>query len=88
MGTHNVDDGTGGLDASIFFELDRAEVSIVRTIVSLSVYSHHLFTCRTSERVMQTVSMSTSRFLPINMSRVSAPSMLIPLSITMLTPII
>ena len=26
MATHNVDTGEGGLDASIYFELDRAEV--------------------------------------------------------------
>jgi hypothetical protein len=26
MATHNIDDGTGGLDASLYFELDRDEV--------------------------------------------------------------
>jgi hypothetical protein len=26
MATHNIDDGTGGLDGSIAFELDRAQV--------------------------------------------------------------
>jgi hypothetical protein len=26
MATHNIDDGTGGLDASLYYELDRAEV--------------------------------------------------------------
>lgn len=33
MATHNVDDGTGGLDMSIVYELDRGEVS----------YSYHVF---------------------------------------------
>jgi len=28
MATHNVDDGTGGLDGSIVYELDRAEVRL------------------------------------------------------------
>jgi len=32
MATHNVDDGTGGLDASIFLERDRDEVSPIHTI--------------------------------------------------------
>jgi hypothetical protein len=26
MATHNIEDGTGGLDASLYYELDRAEV--------------------------------------------------------------
>ena len=29
MATHNVDDGTGGLDGSIVYELGRPEVSIL-----------------------------------------------------------
>jgi len=29
MATHNADDGTGGLDASLFFERDRDEVGAV-----------------------------------------------------------
>ncbi|KAE9398666.1 heme peroxidase [Gymnopus androsaceus JB14] len=29
MATHNVDDGTGGLDASIMYELDRAQANLV-----------------------------------------------------------
>lgn len=28
MATHDVDDGTGGLDASIVYELDRARVGV------------------------------------------------------------
>lgn len=33
MATHNVDDGTGGLDASIVYELDRARVGPVHPTV-------------------------------------------------------
>ena len=29
MATHNVDDGTGGLDGSIVYELGRAEVCVI-----------------------------------------------------------
>jgi hypothetical protein len=29
MATHNVDDGTGGIDMSIAFELDRPEVRVL-----------------------------------------------------------
>jgi hypothetical protein len=31
MATHNITDGTGGLDASIFYELDRPEVRVIQT---------------------------------------------------------
>jgi hypothetical protein len=31
MSTHNITDGTGGLDASIFYELDRPEVRVIQT---------------------------------------------------------
>jgi hypothetical protein len=30
MATHNITDGTGGLDASIFYELDRPEVRVMQ----------------------------------------------------------
>lgn len=33
MATHNITDGTGGLDASIFYELDRAEVQAFSSTV-------------------------------------------------------
>jgi hypothetical protein len=32
MATHNITDGTGGLDASIFYELDRPEVRVMRSM--------------------------------------------------------
>jgi hypothetical protein len=33
MATHNVTDGTGGLDASIFYELDRPEVRVIQSML-------------------------------------------------------
>lgn len=41
MATHNVDDGTGGLDASIFFELDRAEVFLIWSSMAGLALTYH-----------------------------------------------
>lgn len=35
MSTHNVDDGSGGLDGSIVYELDRAQVSLNPQLFSI-----------------------------------------------------
>lgn len=44
VATHNIEDGTGGMDASIFYELDRAEV---RVLATWALWIHHL--CRLAE---------------------------------------
>ena len=44
VATHNIEDGTGGMDASIFYELDRAEV---RALATCALWIHHL--CRLAE---------------------------------------
>ena len=51
MATHNVDDGTGGMDGSIVYELGRAEVSFAVHIYPRSRVSTYLFpiTSRTLE---------------------------------------
>jgi len=65
MATHNVDDGTGGMDGSIVYELGRSEVIFAAHICPRSRVSTYLFsiTPRTLEWASTTLEMISRVFL-------------------------